>query len=68
MAVEMAPEKRLRVSCPYCNKVGVITVDKDVIGDGRFDRGDSLVFMRIFKGEICEHEFTVTLDANFKVR
>jgi hypothetical protein len=68
MTIEIVPGKQLLVSCPYCNKVGVITMDKDVVGDGMLDRGDSMVPMRVFQGDICEHEFMVTLDVNFKVR
>jgi len=62
------PGKRIRVVCPYCSKLGVVVVDKDVVGDDMLERSDSMVPMRVFCGDICEHDFTVTLDGQYKVR
>ncbi len=60
--------KRIRVACPYCNKVGVIVAEKDVLNDGMLARADSMVKMRVFRGDVCEHEFEVALDWHCKAR
>ena len=62
------PGKHIRVSCPWCNKVGIISVDQDVVGDGMLDRQDSMLTMHVFEGDICEHEFVIVIDAHYKVR
>ncbi len=67
-AQETAVGKRIRVMCPHCNKVGVIVAEKDVLGDGMLARADSMVPMRVFRGDVCEHEFEVRLDGNYKAR
>jgi hypothetical protein len=68
MIAAMMPEKRIRVSCPCCNKVGTISVDQDVVNDGMLDRQDSMLTLHVFKDDICEHEFTIVIDAHYKVR
>ncbi len=60
--------KRIRVSCPRCYKVGVITAQKDVIDAGMLAQPDSLVRVHVFPGDVCEHEFDLTLDAKYKAR
>ncbi len=65
---ETALGKRIRVMCPYCKKVGVIVAEKDVLSDGMLVRADSMVKMRVFRGDVCEHEFEVALDWHYKVR
>ena len=60
--------KFIRVSCPYCNKVGTISVDQEVVNDGMLDRLDSLLTLHVFKDDLCEHEFRIVIDAHFKVR
>ena len=60
--------KQIRISCPRCNKVGTIMVDPDVVGDGMLERDDSMLTMHVFKGDVCEHEFLIIIDALFRVR
>ncbi len=60
--------KRVRVVCPRCNKIGSIVAQKDVLDDGMLVQADSLVRVHVFPGDVCEHEFDVTLDAHYKTR
>jgi len=64
-----APAGQLvRVICPTCKKIGTVQVDRYTIDGAREMQGDSLIRLYIFAGDICEHEFTVILDAKFKAR
>ncbi len=58
----IAAIERILAKCPYCKKTGVIVANKDVIDDSLFTRADSTVRVRVFPGEVCEHEFDFTLD------
>ncbi len=58
----------VRVLCPRCQKIGTVSVDQFTIDGARETAGDSLIRLYIFPGDICEHEFTVYLDAKFKSR
>jgi hypothetical protein len=58
----------VRIICPTCQKIGTVTVDRYTIDAARETQGDSLIRVYIFAGDICEHEFTVLLDAKFKAR
>ncbi len=60
--------KHIRVSCPRCYKVGVITAQKDVIDAGLLVQPDSMIRVHVFPGDVCEHEFDFTLDATYKAR
>ena len=60
--------KLVRVICPTCKKIGTVAVDQFSIDAARETQGDALVRLYIFAGDICEHEFTVILDAKFKAR
>ena len=60
--------KNIRVSCPCCNKVGIIAVDAGVVGDGMLDRMDSMITLHVFKGDVCDHEFAIIIDSHYKVR
>jgi hypothetical protein len=66
--IETTCTKRIRLMCPRCGKVGTIEVDAGIVIDGMRDRGDSMLALQVYRDEICEHEFTVMLDANFKAR
>ena len=68
MVVETECTKRIWISCPICRKTGSLHIDKDETEAFVHQTMDSLVKLQVFAGEICEHDFTVTIDANFKAR
>jgi hypothetical protein len=61
-------EKQIRIICPYCNKTGSVPVDRGVITEIISQKQDYMVQLAIFPGDVCEHEFSVRIDANFKSR
>ena len=60
--------KRIRIMCPSCYKTGTIMVERGVIREDMQQHADGMIKVHVFAGEICEHEFSVNLDVNFKVR
>jgi hypothetical protein len=60
--------RRIRIICPCCLKTGSITVDEELTKNEITRHDDKLTYMRVFSGEICEHEFTIHIDGQFKMR
>ncbi len=61
-------EKDIWVMCPTCKKTGAVPVDRHVVEGALEQQGDSLLHLHVFSGDISEHAFMVTVDANLKVR
>jgi len=61
-------DQKIRIVCPTCKKTGIIQVDRNVIEEMLEEKGDSLIRLHIFPGDICEHTFAVFIDARFKAR
>ncbi len=66
--IEQLPGKRIRVSCPKCHKTGIVQVDTHILDEAMEVQRDRLLRVRVFEGEICEHEFIALIDPNYKVR
>ncbi len=60
--------KRIRVICPKCHKTGTVQVDTHIMEEAHEVQRDHLVRVRVFEGEICEHEFVALVDPNYKAR
>ncbi len=54
--------------CPACHKTGMVAVDPRLVKGALELEGDSMLAIHIFSGDICGHDFTVTVDAHFMVR
>ncbi len=65
---EIPLDKKIRVICPKCHKTGTVQVDKHVMEEAMETQRDYLVRVRVFEGEICEHEFIALVDPNYKAR
>ncbi len=61
-------DKKIRVICPKCHKSGIVQVDKHIMEEAMETQRDYLIRVRVFEGEICEHEFIALVDPNFKAR
>ncbi|OLS12023.1 MAG: hypothetical protein RBG13Loki_4367 [Promethearchaeota archaeon CR_4] len=61
-------DQQIRLACPKCKKIGSIRVHKQIIEDMLREKGDSLIPLRIFPGDVCDHEFAIFVDARFKAR
>jgi len=46
-------EKRIRVMCPFCQKVSVIVVEKDVIDCAMVLSPDYMARLPVFPGDVC---------------
>ncbi len=67
--MERSPlEKKIWVSCPRCRKTGAVPVDQRVVEGALELQGDKMINLHVFAGDICEHSFTVTVDAHLRVR
>ena len=60
--------RRIWLACPSCNKVGCITVDKQLMESCVMERGDGLMPVQVFEGEICTHDFEVLVDTKLNQR
>ncbi len=60
--------KEILVMCPSCHKTGTVAVDPRLVKGAQELEGDSMLEVHVFSGDICGHDFTVTVDAHFKVR
>ncbi len=61
-------DKKIRVICPMCHKSGIVQVDPHIMSEALETQRDYLVRVRVFEGEICDHEFIALVDPNFKAR
>jgi hypothetical protein len=61
------PEK-IRLICPICGETGKIEVDKSLLHEMIQHSKDSLIEVQVFKDEVCNHEFTIRVDARLKAR
>ncbi len=66
--LEKPIEKKIRVICPTCHKTGVVQVDTHIMSEAMETQGDKLIRARVFSGEICEHDFTIYVDPNYRAR
>ncbi len=60
--------KTILVMCPACHKTGMVAVDPRLVKGALEQEGDSMLQVHVFGGEVCDHAFTVTVDAHFMVR
>ncbi len=65
---EQPLDKKIRVICPTCHKTGIVQVDQHVMLEAMETQRDYLVRVRVFAGEICDHDFTALVDPNFRAR
>ncbi len=61
-------EKKIWVACPACCKTGAVPVDQRVVEGALEQQGDKLLRLQIFAGDICEHAFSIIVDAHLHVR
>ncbi len=60
--------KKILVMCPACHRTGTVAVDPRLVKGVLELEGDSLLQVYVFAGDICDHDFRVTVDAHFMVR
>ena len=56
------------IMCPICKKTGVIHVESCQMMRLLENKQDALVQITIPQGKICDHEFPIKLDSNFRAR
>ncbi len=61
-------EKKIQVMCPTCHKTGTVLVDESLVEATLAQEGDSLLYLHVFVGDVCDHAFSIMVDANLKVR
>ncbi len=65
---EQPLDKKIRVICPKCHKTGIVQVDQHIMEEVMETQRDYLVRVRVFEGEICDHEFIALIDPKYKAR
>ncbi len=69
ITVDASPaEKQIMVMCPVCHVSGALFIDKMLVEATLEQAGDSLLHLHVFQGDICDHAFSITVDAHLKVR
>jgi hypothetical protein len=60
--------KKIQVICPRCFKTGNIVVDEAITRYKLAQQDNGITILQVSKGDICEHEFSIDIDTQFKMR